>query len=250
MIEMHDVTVRLGGRTILDRINLSIGDEVVALAGPSGCGKTTLLRVLLGLETPAEGEVRIHGQVVSAPGRLVVLPEHRNIAMVFQDLALWPHLTARGNLAFGLNARKVARDERERRIAAALAWVGLDGKADKRPGQLSGGERQRVAIARALVLDPCALLLDEPFASLDILLKHEILGLLAHLLAERRLPTLCVTHEPRDAAALAARVIILEGGRVAQHGTLDEISSKPATPFASAFARGATEVRMSQSGQA
>ncbi len=236
MIEMRDVTVRLGGKTILDRVSLSVGDEVVALAGPSGCGKTTLLRVLLGLETPVDGEVWIGGQSVSAQGRLLVLPEHRNIAMVFQDLALWPHLTARGNLAFGLKARRVSKDERERRIAAALAWVGLDSKGDKRSGQLSGGERQRVAIARALVLDPHALLLDEPFASLDILLKHEILNLLARLFAERRLPTLCVTHDPRDAAALAKRVIVLERGRIVQEGTLGELAEAPATPFVRAFA--------------
>ncbi|MDP3739519.1 MAG: ABC transporter ATP-binding protein [Hyphomonadaceae bacterium] len=236
MIEMRDVTVRLGGKTILDRVSLSVGDEVVALAGPSGCGKTTLLRVLLGLETPVDGEVWIGGQSVSARGRLLVLPEHRNIAMVFQDLALWPHLTARGNLAFGLKARSIPKDQRERRIAAALAWVGLDGKGDKRPGQLSGGERQRVAIARALVLDPHALLLDEPFASLDILLKHEIVNLLVRLFAERRLPTLCVTHDPRDAAFLAKRVIVLESGRIVQEGTLSELAEAPATPFVRAFA--------------
>ena len=236
MIEMRDVTVRLGGKTILDRVSLSVGDEVVALAGPSGCGKTTLLRVLLGLETPVDGEVWIGGQSVCAQGRLLVAPEHRNIAMVFQDLALWPHLTAHGNLAFGLRARRVSKDERERRIATALAWIGLDGKGDKRPGQLSGGERQRVAIARALVLDPHALLLDEPFASLDILLKHEILNLLARLFAERRLPTLCVTHDPRDAAALAKRVIVLERGRIVQEGTLGELAEASATPFVRAFA--------------
>jgi ABC-type Fe3+/spermidine/putrescine transport system ATPase subunit len=236
MIEMRDVTVRLGGKTVLDRVSFTVGDEVVALAGPSGCGKTTLLRVLLGLETPVDGEVCIGGQSVSAQGRLLVLPEHRNIAMVFQDLALWPHLTARGNLAFGLKARSIPKDEREKRIAAALAWVGLDGKGDKRPGQLSGGERQRVAIARALVLDPRALLLDEPFASLDILLKHEILNLLARLFAERQMPTLCVTHDPRDAAALAKRVIVMESGRIAQEGTLGELAQSPATPFVRAFA--------------
>jgi len=238
MIEMRDVSVRRGETAILDRVSFSIGDEVVALAGPSGSGKTTLLRALLGLETPSEGEVRIGGRLMSTPGRSLVPPEDRNVAMVFQDLALWPHLSAHGNLAFGLRARGVAKDERERRIAVALTSVGLDGKGGKRPGELSGGERQRVAIARALVLDPAALLLDEPFASLDIMLKQEIITLLACLFKERRVPTIVVTHDPRDAAVLAERVLIIEGRRIAQQGTLADVARAPATPFAEAFARG------------
>jgi len=241
MIELRDVSVRLGGATILDRVSIAVGDEVVALTGPSGCGKTTLLRVLLGLEVPSDGEVWIDGKLASAPGRLIAPPEERNVAIVFQDLALWPHLTARGNLSFGLKARGIAPEERERRIAAALVQVSLDGKGDKRPGQLSGGERQRVADCRALVLEPAALLLDEPFASLDIVLKHEIVTLLARLFKDKQRPTLCVTHDPRDAAILAERVIVLEAGRLSQQGALSELAANPATPFVEAFAHGAAD---------
>jgi iron(III) transport system ATP-binding protein len=242
MIEVHSVSVRRGPTLVLDRLTLSLGPEVVALVGPSGSGKTTLLRVLLGLEAPSTGRVSIGGRVVSHDGIVDVLPEERNVAMVFQDLALWPHLSVHGNLAYGLRARGFDKAKRERRIAQALSWVGLDDKTSRSTQELSGGERQRVAIARALVLDPVALLLDEPLGSLDVALKDELLGLFAGVFRERELPIVYVTHDPREAARLAQRVVVLEGGRIVQCGSLSELAAAPATRFVDAFVRAARGV--------
>jgi ABC-type sugar transport system ATPase subunit len=237
VIELESVSFRRGAALVLDHVTLGLGDGVVALVGPSGSGKTTLLRVLLGLEAPSDGTVRLAGRVVSRAGVVDVLPEDRNVAMVFQDLALWPHLSVHGNLAYGLRARGVDPGERERRIARALSSVGLDGKATRRPGELSGGERQRVAIARALVLAPVAVLLDEPLGSLDVVLKEDLLALFGRVFRELRVPIIYVTHDPIETARLAERVVALEGGRVVQEGTLAELAASPATPFVEVFGR-------------
>lgn len=237
VLQLQDISVRRGETLILDRLTLSLGVEVVALVGPSGSGKTTLLRILLGLEAPTDGSVRIGERLASRDGRVLVPCEERNVAMVFQDLALWPHLSVRGNLEYGLKARGVSPAMRAERTAQALRWVGLEGKESRRPHELSGGERQRVAIARALVLDPVALLLDEPLGSLDIALKEELLAVFATLFAERKLPVVYVTHDPHEAARIAQRILVLERGRIAQQGTATELGGAPATPFVEAFAR-------------
>jgi ABC-type Fe3+/spermidine/putrescine transport system ATPase subunit len=151
--------------------------------------------------------------------------------VVFQDLALWPHLDVTGNLAFGLSAQGVARAEREERVRAILARVGLADRATSHPGALSGGERQRVAIARALVLQPRAVLLDEPLSNLDAHLKRELLGFFAELLRERATTALYVTHDLREAAALADRIAVMESGRVVQAGSLEDLRGNPASPF-------------------
>lgn len=237
MIELSGLSVRRGNAEILSSIDLVIAAEVVALVGPSGSGKTTLLRVLLGLESPHIGRVLVNGRLLSDQDRTFVPPEERNTAMVFQDLALWPHLSVHDNLAFGLKARGVDKLTRERHIAAMLASVGLEGKANRSPYELSGGEKQRVAIARALVLDPVALLLDEPLGSLDVALKDELCGLLLRLLSERAVPTVYVTHDPHEAVRLANRIIVLESGRITQQGTPSELKEAPATRFVEAFMR-------------
>ena len=239
MIELDGVTASLGGRVVLDRITLSVGSEVVVVIGPSGSGKTTLLRVLLGFEAPSVGRVRIGERLASRDGRIDLRPEERNVAMVFQDLALWPHLSVRGNLEFALKARGLRGRERDERIAQALSWVGLASKHARRPDELSGGERQRVAIARALVQEPAALLLDEPLGSLDVALKDELLDVFARLFAERNLPVLYVTHDPHEARRLGHRIVALESGRVVQQGALAELAAQPATPFVRAFVRAA-----------
>ncbi len=231
MIELERVSVRRNGSILLDSVSLSVGAEVVALVGPSGAGKSTLLRVVLGLEHPSSGNVRIGGRAMSA----AVLPEERNVAMVFQDLALWPHLSVHGNLDYGLKARGHPRPTRERRITEALSWVSLSDKAWRRPHELSGGERQRVAIARALVLDPAALLLDEPLGNLDVAKKDELLALFAELFHRQPIPVLYVTHDPREAARLAARIAVLDAGRLVQLGTLAELANAPATDFVRSF---------------
>jgi ABC-type Fe3+/spermidine/putrescine transport system ATPase subunit len=237
MIELSCLSVRRGNDEVLSDVDLTIGAEVVALVGPSGSGKTTLLRVLLGLECPSNGRLLVNGRLLSDRARVLVPPEERNIAMVFQDLALWPHLTVSENLAFGLKARGIDKNSREQHIAAMLATVGLEAKASRSPHELSGGEKQRVAIARALVLDPVALLLDEPLGSLDVELKDELCGLFSRLLNERRVPTVYVTHDPQEAMRLARRIVVLESGRITQHGTPSELMNAPATNFVRAFVR-------------
>jgi ABC-type Fe3+/spermidine/putrescine transport system ATPase subunit len=236
IIALEQVTLRRGGAVVLDRVDLSVSPgEIVAVAGPSGSGKTTLLRVLLGFEVPEVGTVTLRGRAATALGRLLVPPEERNLAVVFQDLALWPHLTVRGNLAFGLDARGVPRRTRDERIAEMLIAVGLEGRRDRYPGELSGGERQRVAIARALVLEPDAVLLDEPLSNLDVALKLDLLDLFDRLLRSRRVAVVSVTHDPIEAERLGDRIAVLEGGRIAQTGTASELANSPASEFVQRF---------------
>ena len=231
-IGIEGVRIRYAGKLVIDELSLSIKPgEVLALLGPSGSGKTSVLRVILGFVTPETGTVRLDGEVASQEGRLLVLPEERGLAVVFQDLALWPHLSVAGNLAFGLNSRGVPRSERNARIRSILGSVGLTGKEHSHPGELSGGERQRVAIARALVLEPRAVLLDEPLSNLDVGLKRELLSIFRALLKERQTTALYVTHDLREAAALGDRIAVMEQGRVVQEGTLDSLRANPASSF-------------------
>jgi ABC-type sugar transport system ATPase subunit len=235
MIRLQGVCVRRGPSPLLDQVTLDVGRETLALVGPSGSGKSTLLRCIVGLEAPCQGTVSIGERTVSYDGRERVPAEARNVAMVFQDLALWPHLSVYGNLELGLRARGVPAGERQERIHTLLASVALGNKAQRRPHQLSGGERQRVAIARALVLDPVALLLDEPLTNLDVVMKEELLQLLEQLFAERALPVVYVAHEPREVARLATRIVVLEHGRITQQGQLAELQRAPASAFVRAF---------------
>jgi ABC-type Fe3+/spermidine/putrescine transport system ATPase subunit len=231
-ITLAGIGVTLGGRRILVGVSLAVAPgEILGVLGPSGSGKTTLLRLVLGLETPDVGEVRLDGGVASRDGRILVPPELRGLGVVFQDLALWPHLSVVGNLEFGLAARGLARQERRERTAAMLSRVGLAGFERRRPGELSGGERQRVAIARALATRPRAVLFDEPLASLDAVLRAEMLGLFGKLLRERGTAAIYVTHDARELVGLADRVAVLEAGRIVQEGALDELRRAPATPF-------------------
>ncbi len=231
-IAIEEITLRYAGRLVLDELSLTVErGEVLTLLGPSGSGKTSVLRVILGFATPETGTVRLSGEVASREGRLLVLPEERGLAVVFQDLALWPHLSVAGNLAFGLESKRVPRSERDARIRAILESVGLAGKEHSRPGQLSGGERQRVAIARALVLQPRAVLLDEPLSNLDVGLKRELLSVFRDLLKERRTTALYVTHDLREAAALGDRIAVVEEGHLVQEGTLDSLRARPASSF-------------------
>jgi iron(III) transport system ATP-binding protein len=231
-IAIEGIRLRYAGRLVIDGLSLTIEPgEVVSLLGPSGSGKTSVLRVILGFATPETGIVRLFGEVASREGRLLVLPEDRGLAVVFQDLALWPHLSVAGNLAFGLESKGVPRPKRDARIRAILERVGLGGKEHSHPGQLSGGERQRVAIARALVLEPRAVLLDEPLSNLDVALKRELLSVFRDLLKERRTTALYVTHDLREALALGDRIAVMEQGRVVQEGTLDSLRARPASSF-------------------
>jgi len=226
-IELDDLRLRLGSTTALDGLSLGVAaGELVALLGPSGSGKTSAIRAILGFVAPDAGVIKLAGRVASEPGRIVIPPEHRGVGAVFQDLALWPHLTVRGNLAFGL--ARVLRDQRDQRIAAILDRVGLANKAQRHPGELSGGERQRVAIARALVLEPRVVALDEPLANLDVVLKRDLLDLFTALLRERGTAALYVTHDLWEAEMLADRVAVIEAGRLVQTGTIAELRAQPA----------------------
>lgn len=231
-ISLEDVVLRYPDRTALDGFSLAVEPgEVVALLGPSGSGKTSVLRVILGFETPESGTVRLSGEIVSGHGRLMTPPEDRGLGVVFQDLALWPHLSVAGHLAFGLESRNVPRPERDVRIRATLELVGLSDKAQSYPGQLSGGERQRVAIARALVLEPRAVLLDEPLSNLDVVLKSELLRVFRELLTARKTTAVYVTHDLREATVLGDRIVVIENGRIVHAGNLDELRARPATDF-------------------
>lgn len=235
-LALEAVSLSYGKARILDRVDLRVEEgEALALLGPSASGKSSLLRVLLGFAVPHAGTVRLGERVVCRDGRALVPPEDRGLAVVFQDLALWPHLTVEENLAFGLAARGVGRAERRERAAAMLRRVGLDGTGHRRPGELSGGQRQRVAIARAFVLAPRAVLLDEPLASVDVALRVDLLALLGKLFQEGRTTALAVTHDLREGAALARRFAVLEGGRLVQQGGLDGLRRAPATPFVRAL---------------
>jgi len=233
-IGLAGVNFAYDGQPVLSDFGLTVETgQVLALLGPSGCGKTTVLRMLLGLEVPTSGTVRLGERVGSEAGKLLVPPEDRGLAVVFQDLALWPHLTVGGNLRFGLDARGISRDEGSARIAAILERVSLVDKESRYPGQLSGGERQRVAIARALVLEPRAVLLDEPLSNLDVPLKRELLNLFRGLFREYGSTVVYVTHDLREAASLGNRIAVMEAGRIVQTGSLDELRERPVSGFVS-----------------
>ncbi len=231
-IRLDCVRVDLADRVAVDDLSLDVADrECVAVLGPSGSGKTTMLRAIAGFLVPRSGTIALAGRIASAEGRSVIPTERRNLAMVFQDLALWPHLTVQGNLAFGLEAQRVSRAEREARVASMLSTVGLSAKASRYPGELSGGERQRVAIARALVLEPLAVLFDEPLANLDVALKDDLLAALASWLRARATAAIYVTHDPEEARALGDRIAVMEHGRLVQVGSALELGAAPRSAF-------------------
>jgi iron(III) transport system ATP-binding protein len=197
----------------VDRVSLTLGRGTTLVVGPSGCGKTTLLRLIAGLERPDAGEITIDGRLVSSP-RTLAPPDRRGLGMVFQDLALWPHMTAFANVAFGLHGRGAGREQVSQRVDEVLAAVSLAGKAHRYPHQLSGGERQRLAIARAVAPRPACLLMDEPFSSLDPVLKLEMIELLTRVKRQLDTGIVYVTHNLDEALHLGDRVVVMNGGRL------------------------------------
>jgi ABC-type Fe3+/spermidine/putrescine transport system ATPase subunit len=213
-ISVRNITKRFASQA-LDAVTLEIAlGESVVILGPSGCGKTTLLRLIAGLEVPDGGEIWLGNVQVAGPGRSLVPSYQRQIGFVFQDLALWPHLTVAGNLRFVLEAVRVPRAERSRRIDDALGLLRIDGFAARYPHELSGGEQQRVALARALIGNPRLLLLDEPLSSLDEELRAAMRTELARIQRTLSLTTIYVTHDREDAAVLGDRVIQMRAGRI------------------------------------
>jgi molybdate transport system ATP-binding protein len=224
-----DVPVERDGFTVSAAFEAMPG-RPLALVGPNGAGKSTLVAAIAGLLPLASGTIEIDGLVVSNAAA-VVPPELRRVGVVFQDFLLFPHLSVRDNVAFALRVRGTARTDAR---AAAQPWLErfeLDHLAERRPAQLSGGQAQRVALARALASDPQVLVLDEPLASLDVEIRDDVRTDLARHLREFGRPTVFVTHDPDDVAALADDIVVLQDGRVTQRGTYDELTARPATPY-------------------
>jgi iron(III) transport system ATP-binding protein len=203
---------------------------LTTLLGPSGCGKTTTLRMIAGLEAPSAGTIRIGGRDVTALG-----PAERNASMVFQSYALFPHLDVIGNVGYGLQVTGVPRREAQARARAALAGVGLEGLDARLPAELSGGQQQRVALARAIVLEPAVLLFDEPLSNLDARLRRTMREEIRALQQRLGLTVVYVTHDQGEALAVSDRIVVMEGGVVAQEGTPDALYERPATEFVAAF---------------
>jgi iron(III) transport system ATP-binding protein len=224
-----------GGNQALREVSLAVEPGTfLVLLGPSGSGKTTLLRCLAGIERVTSGRITI-GQRTVADGRAHVPPDQRDLSMVFQDYALWPHLSARDNVAFALRRRRVSRAECRTRALEMLSRVGLGALADRYPNELSGGEQQRVALARALIADTGLILCDEPLSNLDADLRERMRVEISALVREAAATTVYITHDQAEAFALADRVGVLERGRLVQAGTPEEIYTRPATPFVARF---------------
>jgi spermidine/putrescine transport system ATP-binding protein len=231
MIELRGVTKRFGAFTAVDNVSLSVNPgEFLTLLGPSGCGKTTLLRLLAGFETPDRGAVLLDGVDVSH-----VPPYRRNVNQVFQSYALFPHMTVRENVGFGLRMRNVPAPEADARVTDALGTVSLLEQSDKLPHQMSGGQRQRVALARAIVCRPKVLLLDEPLSALDAKLRYGMQLELKRLQRKLGLTFIFVTHDQEEALTMSDRIAIINQGRIEQLGNASEIYHRPRTPFAADF---------------
>lgn len=247
---LRDIRHSFGSGTVVDGASLEAGPgEIIALFGPSGCGKTTLLRIAAGLERLQEGSVDLDGATLANP-QMHVPPEKRPIGFVFQDFGLFPHLTVRKNVEFGLN--RFAPADRKARIDAELNAVELAGFGERFPHQLSGGQQQRAALARAFARRPRAMLLDEPFASIDVALRQKLRAEMRRLLKTRSTPTILVTHDPAEAIELGDRIAVMKSGRIIEMATADRLFNAPKTVSAATIFPGsqALACRPSEAGVA
>ncbi|MGB3386754.1 MAG: ABC transporter ATP-binding protein [Pseudaminobacter sp.] len=230
-IELRGVTKRFGGFVAVDDVSFSVErGEIVSLLGPSGCGKTTTLRMIAGFEHPEVGSISIAGE--EAVG---LRPYERNVGLVFQHFALFPHMTVADNIAYGMKHRDVPKQERPARMREILELVKLSGLENRRPSQLSGGQQQRVALARALVTKPSIVLLDEPLSALDAKLRQALQVELRSILKRVECSTIIVTHDQEEAMSLSDRLLVMNAGRIEQEGTPAEIYSRPRTRFVADF---------------
>jgi spermidine/putrescine transport system ATP-binding protein len=235
-IELIDLAKDFGGRAreevqAVRQVDLSIGSgEFFSLLGPSGCGKTTTLRMIAGFEEPTRGRILLYGTDVTG-----VPPYHRDVNMVFQSYALFPHMSVFDNIAFGLRRKKYPQTEVQHRVTEMLELVDLDGKGNRRPAELSGGQQQRVALARALVNRPRALLLDEPLAALDLKLRQAMQSELKRIQQDVGITFIFVTHDQNEALTLSDRLVVMNEGRIEQLGTPRELYERPATRFVAGF---------------
>ena len=232
-LELHAISRRFGGREVLSDISLTIPPgRITCLLGESGCGKSTLLRIISGVDRPDRGCIRMNGVELVGPGTFVE-PERRRIGFMFQDYALFPHLSVAENLAFGL--RHLPRADQARRVAEVVERIGLAHLVDRYPHSLSGGEQQRVALARALAPQPDVLLMDEPFSNLDQGLRERVRRETLDILRRIGTSAVIVTHDPQEALAVGDLIVLMRGGRIEQAGTPFDIYDQPASPYAAEF---------------
>lgn len=234
-ITIDNLTKYFKNSPAVDHINLDVADgELIALLGPSGCGKTTTLRMLAGFMNPDEGQILVGDRMVSS-ARKTVPPEKRNMSMIFQSYAIWPHKTVFENVAFGLELRNVSKEQLRSRVNRSLEIVHLGKLANRYPSELSGGQQQRVALARAIVVEPQILLLDEPLSNLDASLRDEMRNEVRNLHDQLGLTTVYVTHDQGEALVLADRIVVMYDGTIQQVGTPEAIYESPATEFVARF---------------
>ena len=235
-VEVNELVKTFGSVRAVDGVSFVVPEgEIATMLGPSGCGKTTILRCIAGLETATSGEITIGARTVFSGGRDRVPVEARNLGMVFQSYAIWPHMTIAHNIAYGLKVRRRPRSEIDQRVRAALALVRLSDYAERYPAQLSGGQMQRVVLARAIAYDPETLLLDEPLANLDTHLREEMRQELKRIQRETRTTMIAVTHDQSEALALSDQILVMAGGRVLQRGKPEEIFRRPQTAEVARF---------------
>lgn len=234
-IEIAEVSKSFGAFRALSDVDLAFdAREFITFLGPSGCGKTTMLRTLAGFIRPDRGTIKVAERVLSGPRAMVPI-EQRHMGMVFQNYAVWPHLSVFENVAFGLRIKKLAGPEISKRVTRILAAVGLEGLAQRHPGQLSGGQQQRVALARSIVVEPSILLLDEPLSNLDAKLRERMRTELKALQRRTGITFIYVTHDQAEAMALSDRIVVFNNGRVQQVGTPRDIYERPANVFVADF---------------
>jgi iron(III) transport system ATP-binding protein len=234
-VELRNLTKRYGSLAVVDDVSLTIDHgSLVCLLGPSGCGKTTTLRLLAGFAEPSDGEIRVGDRLVSSTARTLP-PERRNMSMIFQSYALWPHMTVADNILYGLKLRKMDRETMARKLKTILTTAKLEPLAQRYPGELSGGQQQRVALARALIVEPETLLLDEPLSNLDANLREEMRFEIRRLHDEYRYTTVYVTHDQSEAMTTADLIAVMNGGRIEQAGSPEEIFDRPKSEFVARF---------------
>jgi iron(III) transport system ATP-binding protein len=234
-VELRGLTKRFASLAVVDDVSLRIDHgQLVCLLGPSGCGKTTTLRLIAGFLEPSDGEIRVGDRLVSSKTRTLP-PEQRNMSMIFQSYALWPHMTVAENIVYGLRLRKIDRDTIAKKLAAILATTKLEPLAQRYPGELSGGQQQRVALARALIVEPETLLLDEPLSNLDANLREEMRFEIRRLHDEYRYTTVYVTHDQSEAMTTADLIAVMNSGRIDQLGTPEDIYARPESEFVARF---------------
>ena len=230
-VKLKNITKRFGDVVAVERVNLEVEKgELFFLLGPSGCGKSTMLRAIAGFNDPEEGTIQFDDIDITR------VPSHkRNTGMVFQNYALWPHMSVYDNVAYGLDIRKISATEKEKRVKEALAMVRMEAYSQRRPNQLSGGQQQRIALARALVIEPNVILLDEPLSNLDAKLRLEMRDEIRRIHRDTGITTIYVTHDQKEALSMADRMAVMNEGRVEQVGTPRDVYCHPTSPFVAGF---------------